>query len=54
MKVTGKQSEVVLYLVTQTLFFTQPVIASDAILKEDVVIHRDRPKLNKVIMRLTI
>ena len=42
MKVTGKQSQLVLNSVTQTLFFTQTFMASDVILKEDVVIHRDR------------
>ena len=43
MKVTGKQSQLLLNLVTQTLFFSQTFLASDVVLKEDVVIHRDRP-----------
>ena len=43
MKVTGKQSQLLLYLVTQTLFFSQTFLANDVVVKEDVVIHRDRP-----------
>ena len=43
MKVTGKQSQILLNLVTQTLFFSQTFLASDDVLKEEVVIHRDRP-----------
>lgn len=54
MKVTGRQSQLVLNLVMRTLFFSQTFMASDVVLKEDVVIHRDKPKLDKVIMRLTI